>query len=144
MTLKVRSEKTLEGDGGLYQITQIKMIIGKRNLSEDELREAIETRASLSKFIRMSVPPVLRHIPQIINNQKYITALQIRKLEGVKFNHKMNVVNELVESLTLQGSINEAYTLEDILVEVDFDKLLKALFEDELNAYERSLKNDKS
>lgn len=116
------------------------MIIGEKNLNIDELKVALKTRATLNKYIMSKVPRILQHHQQIVENQKYLTALHIRNMKELNFNHRMNIVNEMIEEVSINGAINTLYDLEDIIASVDFDLLLKSLFEKELNAYERSLR----
>lgn len=120
------------------------MIVGQRHLNNDELKKALNTRASLNKFIRAGIPKILQHNEQIVENQRYITALQIRNMKDLNFNHKMNIVNEIIEEVTINGAINTLYDLEDILASIDFDLLLRSLFNEELKAYERSMGEDVS
>lgn len=108
------------------------MLVGTKRIDHTELREAIDTRHTIEMYITRLIPTCLQHLPAVKDNQRYLVALHIRRLTGVNFTHKMNIANELVEGVTVQGSINNVYDIEDILTHVNFDKLLRALFDDEL------------
>lgn len=83
---------------------------------------------TLEQFCIDLVPKPLQHVQGVVNNQKYLVALAIRDLKGLKYEDKMDICNTLLKGVSVKGVVGVMYDIEDILFEVDKDKLELYLF----------------
>ena len=79
------------------------MLVGTRNLSRDEIKEA-STVASLRKLAIEQVPLLFRHIKEIVDNQKYLIALEVRKMYKGDYNKWHSLCEGLLEGVKVTGT----------------------------------------
>lgn len=106
------------------------MLVGTRNLSHDEIKEAT-TVESLRRLATEQVPLLFRHIKEIVDNQKYLVALEVRKIYKGDYNKWHGLCEGLLEGVKVTGSIHTIYTCYELLNKCDFDMIEKFLEKDE-------------
>lgn len=111
------------------------MVVGTKIIPSNKLRQACGSVQELRAFSLKLVPRLLQHITSIVDNQRYLVAIELRKLEGIPYKRKKALTEGLLEGVSVKGTINTLVDFEDILSEVSIDKLLNAIFEREVRAY---------
>lgn len=99
------------------------MIVGTKHLV-DGLRENLN---DLESYAISLVPPALRHVQSIVDNQKYLIALEVRNMLSIPFKRRQMLYEQLLQGVRVTGSATEMYDLEDLLDVVDLQKLKEML-----------------
>jgi hypothetical protein len=107
------------------------MIVGTRIVPLGRLNEASRSVQSLIEFSRELVPRPIRHIDAVVDNQRYLVAVTLRKVKSIPYSKKSELCDGLLEGVTVRGVVNEIYDFEDLLRSVNTKKLHKYLFERE-------------
>ena len=105
------------------------MVIGCDNLNYDELLRFVNDTDSMIKYVEHLVPKWARHIPGILDNQRFFTAIHLRKVMTIPYHQKMRLVNALVENITISGISDQFITIDNIIESCDKEQL-RALVED--------------
>lgn len=108
------------------------MIVGKKDIDLIELNKSI-SEDRLQEYIMSLIPPIVRNSEEILNNQKYLVALYIRKYIDINFYMKQEICNTLLKDIELFGVINEVYDINDIISSCNISELLKYAFKEELS-----------
>lgn len=95
------------------------MIVGTKHLV-DGLRENLN---DLEAYAISLVPPALRHVQSIVDNQKYLIALEVRSMISIPFKRRQMLCEDLLKGVRVTGSATELYDLEDLLDAVDMQRL---------------------
>lgn len=112
------------------------MLVGTKVIPRDKLKEACKSKEDLEAFAISLVPRVLRHVDSVINNQKYLVAVEIRSLRGLLFLEKKHLTESILEGVYITGSINTLIDMEDLLISTNADLLFKEVFKEEIKANE--------
>lgn len=94
------------------------MLVGTRSLSTDKIKEAT-TPASLCALAEEQVPLLFRHIKSIVDNQKYLLALEVRKIYKGDYNKWHTLCEGLLEGAKVTGSVHTVYTCYELLNKCD-------------------------
>lgn len=97
------------------------MLVGNKNISDGELRQQCTSPASLLAYVNSLIPKQVRHVPQIVANQKYLVATHVRNLMGIPYPKKRALCSALLEGVRVCGVCNELYDYEDLIGSVDID-----------------------
>lgn len=108
------------------------MIVGTKVVDTSQLRIACKSTMDLIKFSDSLVPRCLSHIEEIKNNQRYLVAIKVRQLQGIPYVFKQKLQDSLLENITIRGTLNVLIDLEDLMLNVNVDKILKELFKDDI------------
>lgn len=108
------------------------MIVGTRDIDRASLMRACSSIQAVEEFAINLVPLYLRHIDAIVNNQKYIVAIVLRDLKGVPYMTKKNLAENLLEGVVVKGTLSTVIDAEDLLTNIDMNKIFKELFREEL------------
>lgn len=108
------------------------MIVGTRDIDRAGLRRACSSSESLIRYSDGLVPKFMTHIQPILENQRYLTAIIVRSLQGIPYVTKSKLVNALLDGVVVRGNISTIIAVEDLLTEIDLDKVFKELFREEL------------
>lgn len=102
------------------------MIVGVVDVNVNDLERALKTGTSVTTFATNLIPIWAQHIPGIIDNQKYLVALAVRKL-GLNYKQCELLMSELCDNIHLTGSLNRVITVNELISVCNKDLLLKAL-----------------
>lgn len=100
------------------------MLVGTKTIDHSRFNK-IKSVSQLERLSISLVPEVLRHLPYVIDNQKYIVALYFRKYSDLPFKRKKELLDEFTKNLAIKGSITNITSFEDILFEADVDVLMR-------------------
>lgn len=106
------------------------MIIGSKDVDYDLLKAATKSNNALANYAVSLVPRCIRHIPQIVDNQKYFVALTLRDLKAIPYTLRKERCEELLHGVSIAGVVNTIIDFEDILLQVDMDLLVQYLFKE--------------
>lgn len=108
------------------------MIVGRKDIDLTELTKSISEN-KLQEYIMSLIPPIVKDSEEILNNQKYLVALHIRKYVNINFYVKKDLCNNLLKDIEIFGVINELYDINDIISSCNMSELLKFAFKEELS-----------
>lgn len=94
------------------------MLVGTRSIPSTLIKEA-KTVGALKKLAEKQVPLMFRHVKEIVDNQKYLLALQVRKLYKHDYNVWHPLCEGLLEGVHVTGSIHTLHTCAELLSECD-------------------------
>lgn len=118
------------------------MLLGSKRINEEALRKASHSIEGLRAFSDGLVPKPFDKVQEIIMNQRYYTGLFYRSLKGVRlYKGKGELIEDFLTDVRICGKVNTIADIEDLLLEVDVNLLLTALFEEELKAYRKEVSN---
>lgn len=100
------------------------MLVGTKVIDHSRFNKIRNTN-QLERLSISLVPEVLRHLPYIIDNQKYIVALYFRKYSDLPFRKKKELLDKFTENLAVKGSVTNITSFEDILFEANVDVLMR-------------------
>lgn len=106
------------------------MLVGTRNLPHDKIKEAT-TVSALRKLAVSQVPLLFRHVKEIVDNQKYLLALEVRRIYKNDYNKWHGLCEGLLEGVKVTGSVHSIYTCYELINKCDFDLIAKFLEKDE-------------
>lgn len=107
------------------------MVVG----SEIDTRKLIRASSSLEELKKYSdglVPKCLRHIKELIYNQRYYVAIELRNVKSLDFYKRNEMANKLIEDIYISGTFNEVVFISEVLAYADMDKVFKYIFKEEL------------
>ena len=106
------------------------MLVGCRGRPSEQIKEAT-TVGQLKKLATNSVPLLFRHIKEIVDNQKYLLALEVRHLYKSDYNKWHPLCEGLLEDVKVTGSVHDIYTCYDLLQQCDMDVIEKYIEKEE-------------
>lgn len=109
------------------------MIVGTIDIPHQELLNCGTDVRKLQQFAWRLVPPCARHLKGILDNQKYLVALELRNIRNLDYKAKMEAANKLLEGVRIQGIVEKVISVEDIFLDIDTDYFFKIIFEKELD-----------
>lgn len=108
------------------------MIVGTKAIPLDKLRSECRSIDSLRAFSLSLVPRYFQHIPEIVDNQKYLVAVEVRALKSLPYAKRKYLSEGLLTGVVIRGTINTLIDSEDILASVNMSQVFKVLFKEEL------------
>lgn len=99
------------------------MIIGSKDVDAYDVREHCTSVPSLRQYSDSLVPRILSHNMQIINNQRYYIAMIVRTIVSIPYAERKSLYEGLLEGVGVTGCINEIYDFEDLVRDVDIERL---------------------
>lgn len=99
------------------------MIIGTKDVAAEDVRKHCGNVETLRQYCELLVPRILRHDKRILANQKYYVALIVRDIKSIPFDRRRELYEGLLEGVAVTGLANEIYDWEDILAQIDINKL---------------------
>lgn len=102
------------------------MLVGSDSIDFNRLK-AMTSAEQLSDFAVELVPPLFRHVKEIVDNQKYLIALNVRKMYKDDYNKWHPLCEELLADVRVTGGIHSICTCQDLLHECDTKILSKFL-----------------
>lgn len=108
------------------------MIVGSKIINRPALISACINEKTIVEFARNLVPRFIRHNKEIVDNQRYLVALEVRELNEVPYGKKIKLTNALLSGILIRGTLNRITDIEDIMISVNMDMILEKLFENEI------------
>ena len=99
------------------------MIVGTKEINLKVLKSKCGSIESLITYCEELVPRIVRHNREIVDNQKYLVALYLRDIKTIPFDKRHELCEELLRDVSLTGHANEIHDFDEILGEIDVDKL---------------------
>lgn len=109
--------------GTCHKRAGIDMIVGTKNLDMYDIRNYCHTVSALRDYSDSLVPRILRHNQQIVNNQRYLVALVVRNIKSIPWSRRKELYEGLLEGVAISGLANQVYDYEDIMYEIDVDRI---------------------
>lgn len=108
------------------------MIVGKKVIDVERLRAVYLKPSALERYCESLIPRYARHLPHILDNQKYLVALAIRKEETLPIKLRKDICETLLKNTVVKGYLHSITEVEDLILSSDIDRLLRNLFKEEL------------
>lgn len=103
------------------------MIVGTTNIDYETVYLYTSAPEGLVDYAKNLVPLWARHIPGIVDNQRYLVALHVRKMLTIQFYTRKSMTDALIKDIKITGIINQFISIYDILECCDTKKLLEML-----------------
>lgn len=110
------------------------MIVGTTKLDYKSLKRFVGRPEELLVYTDNLVPKWARHIESIVLNQRYYVAIHLRNVLSIPYKQRMQLVEHLLSSVTLQGVTSEFVAITEIVDSCDKEALIKML-EVKLNGF---------
>lgn len=110
------------------------MIVGTKAIPLDKLARECYSVSALNAFSLSMVPRYAQHITEIVDNQKYIIAMEVRALTTLSYQKKKELSEGLLEGVIIRGTINTIVDVEDLFSFINMSHLFKVLFKEELDS----------
>lgn len=107
------------------------MIVGCKDIDFTELKRACRSEESLLRFTIGLVPTPLQHICEIVDNQKYFVALQVRSIQSITWQKRKDLCESLLQGVRIKGLPDAIYDYSDLLLAIDRDAFKRYLREEE-------------
>ena len=107
------------------------MIVGRKDIDFTQLRQACRSEDSLLRFAISLVPTPLRHIPAIVDNQKYLVALHVRAIQSMPWQKRKDLCEHLLCGARIKGVPDMLYDYTDLLLAIDVEAFERYLREEE-------------
>lgn len=107
------------------------MIVGTTSIDYEVLKQFAGRPDDLVIYVEGLVPSWARHLPQITNNQRFYVAAHLRGVLTLPYPVRMELVNALVNGITVSGIISSFTSIHDIISACD-KNMLTSLIENEL------------
>ena len=101
------------------------MIVGKAYISEIELQHNVKSAEEFIKFCDNLVPKEFRGCKGIVNNQRYLCCLYLRKCKSVSWDVKKEILNTVMPQISVIGYINNLVEVNTLYSHVDMGKVNK-------------------
>ena len=79
------------------------MIVGRKDIDFTKLKLACRSEDSLLRFTIDLVPTPLRHIREVVDNQKYLVALHVRSLQSLPWQKRKDLCEHLLHGARIKG-----------------------------------------
>ena len=110
------------------------MIIYTRDLNFERISALVATPERLRKYARELVPLWAQCFPNIVANQCFYVATQVRAMLSVPYKTRKEAVRVLCEDIRLNGVTTNCTTVQEVLNACNSDSLRALL----VNHYERN------
>lgn len=101
------------------------MIVGTKDIDAADVLRHCKDVETLRHYSELLVPRVIRHDRRIVSNQKYCVAMIVRDLKSIPYARRKELYEGLLEDVSIFGVANMWYDFDDIMAEIDIDKLAR-------------------
>lgn len=108
------------------------MVVGCKDLDFSAMKRACRSPDALKAYALEIVPTPLRHIRAIIDNQKYLVALQVRGVASIPWQRRKALCEALLDGAYIRGVPDAVYDYNDLLQIIDVSAFERYLREEEL------------
>ncbi len=105
------------------------LIIGTAKLDFEALKDFEGRPSELVTYVESLVPTWARHIDGIVENQRFYTAIHLRKVLTLPYKPRMELVEALTDSIRVHGLISQFTPIDELVNNCDRDKLVLLLRE---------------
>lgn len=99
------------------------MIVGTKDIDAADVLRHCKDVETLRNYSELLVPRIIRHDRRIVSNQKYCVAMIVRDLKSIPYARRKELYEGLLEDVSIFGVANMWYDFDDIMAEIDIDKL---------------------
>ena len=103
------------------------MVIGESKIDYDVLKSFIGRPAELVVYVESLVPKWARHVPSITYNQRFYVAIHLRAVLTIPYKQRMELVDALVDGISIHGIMSSFTPIEDIINVCNKDDLVEML-----------------
>lgn len=107
------------------------MVVGCKDLDFAATKRACKSAETLRAYALDTVPTPLRHIQAIVDNQKYLIALQVRAISSISWQQRKALCEALLEGVFIRGVPDAVYDYNDLLQAIDVSAFERYLREEE-------------
>lgn len=98
------------------------MLVGNKHISDKELLNHCTSPAALLSYVNSLIPAQVKHVHQIVANQKYLVATHVRNLTSLPYTKKRALCSALLSGVRVCGVCNELYDYVDLIGSVNTDE----------------------
>lgn len=106
------------------------MIVGCREVDLKKLKSVYNVQESLDNYCISLVPKYVRHVKEIVDNQKYLVALYLRTLESIPFKEREYWSNYLTKDIHVTGLLNSIVDFKDLMLYTDVKQLVNFIVQE--------------
>lgn len=110
------------------------MIVGRKDIDFTKLKLACRSEDSLLRFTGDLVPTPLRHIREVVDNQKYLVALHVRSMQSLPWQKRKDLCEHLLHGARIKGVPDTIYDYSDLLLAIDSEAFERYLREEDQRA----------
>ena len=107
------------------------ILVGNKEINLEELKRKSVSYGTLDSYCLSLVPKYIRHNQTIVNNQKYLVALYLRRIESIPYKKRMDLCEHLLHNVRVTGVTTTILDFNDIIMETDIEKLIKYILQKE-------------
>lgn len=108
------------------------MVVGS-NVDRNRLMRASSSLESLIEYSDNLVPSCLRHIPELLQNQRYFVAIELRNIKSIPFSKRNELANALLKGIYVSGTFDEIIFIDEVFAFANMDLVFQYIFKEELN-----------
>ena len=91
------------------------MIIATKQLDYNALKSYANNLDGIVNYVDKTVPDWARHLKFIVMNQRFYTAVHLRKTLTLPYKARMTLSDKLLEDVRVTGVVSKVITLKDVL-----------------------------
>lgn len=91
------------------------MLVGTTHVDHEKIKKFIGNPSGIVTYVETLVPLWARHIPGIIDNQRYYVAIHVRKLISIPYKLRMELANALINNIRLHGMVSEFISIKEVI-----------------------------
>ncbi len=107
------------------------MIIGNASLTVEDVEMHASSYEELTKYSDSQIPEEWRHLQVIVDNQRYICAMLLRKSTKIEWKEKRELIDRILSEVKIVGYTDVLYDAKTIWSLISRERVLEY--------YERSL-----
>lgn len=108
------------------------MLVGTIDIDMNELAKKCKSVNQLKAYSDELVPVYFRHVKEIVDNQRYLTAVCVRNILQDDYNKWKPLCTGLLEGVRITGSVTDLYSCDDLLRSCNVP-LIKKFLEKEMS-----------
>ena len=105
------------------------MLVGTKEINLEELKHKAVNYGTLDTYCMDLVPKYIQHVQAIVDNQKYLVALYLRRINSISFNRRVELCEHLLKDVRVTGVTSTVLDFNDIMAETDIEKLLRYILQ---------------
>lgn len=107
------------------------MVVGTCNVKTEDCLKFINNPTGLISYVEELVPIWARHIPSIVDNQRFYVALHLRNSLSLPYKTRMSLAEPLLKGIKIRGVMSSFTPISSILDVCDKEALIKMLEQQE-------------
>lgn len=106
------------------------MLVGTKDVNFSDLKASCTNTESLRRFSDSLVPLPLLHLPEVVDNQRYLVALYVRQIKAFPWQRRKDLCEALLNGVHVRGVADYIYDYADILAAINIEKFNQYLEEE--------------